>query len=54
MNEQNSLLGKVGSVGIDIKLDTADVVKLGLMFLIVLIVFAFVFVLIQKALLKAG
>lgn len=51
MNEtQNqSLLGNLGNVVIDVKIDTADIVKIGLMLLIVLVIFAFLVNLIRIA-----
>jgi hypothetical protein len=45
---QQSILGQVGSVGIDIKLNTLDIIKLGVTFLIVLVLFALIFHLIGK------
>lgn len=52
MNEQNSLLGNLGDVTINVKLDTSDIIKLGLMLLIVFVLFALVFSLIFKSINK--
>lgn len=48
--KENSLLGNLGGVSIDFKFDTADIIKIGLMLLIVSILFALVFALIFKSL----
>lgn len=50
--KDNSLLGTLGGVTIDFKFDTNDIIKIGLMLLIVSILFALVFSLIFKTLSK--